>query len=172
MADVVVIDEDLFDMVDRDLQQIQYFERGKALKSAMRGVGNVVKKQTLTKLPMPGYPGDKEGLKPLRKTARVRVIQYSSGRVVTIFGYAYPAGAHGHLLEEGHDMQPHKSSRPRKKVPTKSRVGRPKDYKTVTMGGKIEGKHYIDQADSETKAAQRAALEAGIKSQLPNRGGA
>ena len=139
MASIVTIDDSLLKAIDDDLARIQVFERGAALKKAMGSAAEIVRKRTLGKLPRPGYPGDKPGLKPLRQTLRKKVIQYPSGKTVALVGYAYPAGAHGHLLEEGH-----------------AQAG----------GARIEGRHHLANADSETRQAQRAALEAGVKKAL------
>lgn len=166
----VLIDEDVFRRIEADLGKIEFFRRSGAMRTAMLDVGNVVKKQTKDKLPMADYPGDKAGLKPLRDTLTTKVVEYEGGKTVVMVGYAYPAGAHGHLVEEGHTMKPHKSKAPRRKTPSKSKVGR-KNYSTVGMGGRVLGFHWLELADAETRVQQRSALEAGIKKSLPKSGG-
>lgn len=106
----IEIDKATWDAADAILSKIDKAVRGKAVDQGLRKVGNEVKSKTRTILPKPGYPGDKPGLKPLRETLKVKVVNYRDGAVkVMVVGYTYSrtkgeGGNHGHLLEGGHDI--------------------------------------------------------------------
>jgi hypothetical protein len=90
--------------VDRLLMQIDALSRGPAITKVLRDVGNHIKKSLREILPKPGYPGDKPELVPLRDTVKVKIKNYQGGAVkVMIVGYENPEGAHGHLVEFGHE---------------------------------------------------------------------
>jgi hypothetical protein len=90
---------------DKLLSAIEEQARGAAIGRVLRDAGNLLKKKVREVLPKPGYPGDKAGLKPLRDTVSIKVKNYQGGFFkVLIVGYALPSGAHGHLVEFGHDM--------------------------------------------------------------------
>jgi len=55
------------------LQQIDDLIRGPAITGTLRKMGEQIKREVKAVLPKPGYPGDKEGYKPLRDTLSVRV---------------------------------------------------------------------------------------------------
>jgi hypothetical protein len=100
----IYIDPSAARQADRMLSQIEAQARGAAIDRVLRDAGNLLKKTVREILPKPGYPGDKEGLKPLRDTVTVKVKNYQGGFFkVLIVGYALPAGAHGHLVEFGHE---------------------------------------------------------------------
>jgi len=100
----IKLDESAMKQAEALLMQIPELARGPGINQALREVGNLVKNAVRTLLPKPGYPGDKPGLKPLRDTVKVKIVNYKGGQIkVMIVGYAYPAGAHGHLVEFGHE---------------------------------------------------------------------
>ena len=76
-------------------------ERGTIIPKAIRAVAKVVQKAARQTVPQPGYPGDKPGLKPLRDTIAIKVIEYSRAKVA-IVSPQWPAGAHGWNVEFGH----------------------------------------------------------------------
>lgn len=99
------VDNASWESADRILGQLEQTVRGPAIGQAMRHVLNKIKQKTKQIVPKPGYPGDKPGLTPLRDTLAVKTKNYQDGTVkVGIVGYTYPEGAHGHLLEGGHDL--------------------------------------------------------------------
>ncbi len=99
------VDEASWQEADKMLAQLEQTVRGPAIGTAMRQVLQPLKQKTKQILPKPGYPGDKPELKPLRETLGIRTRNYQDNQIkVAILGYQYPAGAHGHLLEGGHDL--------------------------------------------------------------------
>lgn len=101
----VEFNESDWSAADRELAKLEQTVRGPAIGTAMRKVASDINKQTKAILPKPGYPGDKPELIPLRETLKIKTKNYQGGTVkVVITGYSYPAGAHGHLLEGGHDL--------------------------------------------------------------------
>ena len=99
------IDPSSLRQAERILDQIEQMVRGPAITNVLRGVGNQIKSDVREVLPKPGYPGDKEGLTPLRDTMLVKVKNYSNGAVkVLVTGYRWPEGAHGQPLEAGHHV--------------------------------------------------------------------
>lgn len=172
MPDVVVTSTELLNAIEADLERIEFFHRSAAVKGAMRKVGNMVKARIRGNVPKPGYPGDKPELKPLRDTVGVSVKEYPTGAVVAIVGFRRPAGAHGgDILEEGHVMAPHKGKAVRKRTKQPRSGGRPEHYRKVGMGGRVEGQHYIQQADESSKAEQLAIMDSAIKDALAKQEG-
>lgn len=76
--------------------------RGKKMVAAMRSSGNIVKKEMKRRVPK-GNPDHKPHLKALRDTLAVKVKQHDKG-IYMIAGAQYPAGAHTHLVEKGHEV--------------------------------------------------------------------
>jgi hypothetical protein len=54
-------------------------------------------------MPKARLPGDDPSKKPLRDTIGVVVREYMTAIVIYV-GPQYPAGAHGHLIEFGHNL--------------------------------------------------------------------
>lgn len=126
--------------VERLLTKLPVELRTKALNQAVRAAGRIVANQAKQLCPKPGYRGDKQGLKPLRDTIGVVVRDYANGPAA-IVGPQYPAGAHGHLVEFGHD-----------EVLWGQRTGR-----------RVKPKPFLRPAADQTKSQQQAALIAKIK---------
>lgn len=105
MADAkLFIDPSTLKAAEDILKSIEESARGPAMIKVMREAGKLLENRVKTLLPKPGYPGDKPDLVPLRNTLHTRVRDYQNKAFrVMITGYAYPAGAHGHLVEEGHE---------------------------------------------------------------------
>lgn len=108
-------DKAAFDRIDQVLAAIETNVRGSAMDKGLRAIGRHVKQQTVAVLPKPGYErftrtkgepySDKDGPKPLGQTIKTKIVNYAGGLVkVAIIGYEWPAGAHGHIVETGHDM--------------------------------------------------------------------
>lgn len=130
------ISDDVLQQIDKELAKLSIIQRSPVLKRGLRAAGAIVKKRYRDLIPPPGYAGDKPGLKPLRQTVSDKFIEYPSGRLVEVVGAAYPAGAHAHLLEEGHE---------------KVLWGR-------HVGGSVRAFHYLQQAVAGTQSAQDAAI--------------
>lgn len=99
------LDEKSIRRLDRVLSQIAIELRARELEKATRKGGNVIARAMRRKAPKPGYPGDKPDLKPLKNTIGVVIRRYGRRfvRLVAMIGPQYPAGAHGHLVEFGHE---------------------------------------------------------------------
>lgn len=147
----VEIDDAAFKEADLLLAQIDESVRGRTIGNAMRKVLNEVGKKTKQILPKPGYPGDKPENVPLRDTLRTRTRNYQSGTVkVVLLGYSWPGGAHGHLLEGGHDIV---------KGGTKKAGGR--------VVGYVPPNEYLIKVVRETKDQHSRQLIDAIKKSLP-----
>ncbi|TWU67306.1 Nuclease precursor [Crateriforma conspicua] len=90
---------------DRMLVLLPSEMRYKVLPKAVREAGWVVAHAAREKVRAPGYPGDKPGHAPLRKTIVARVRRYERA-IVAVVGplYILGAGNHGHLVEFGHRL--------------------------------------------------------------------
>ncbi len=111
----IEFDKAAFDRIDTTLAAIETNLRGKAMDRGLRAIGSQVKQKTLAILPKPGYErftrtnnepySDKTGPKPLGQTIKTKIVNYAGGLIkVAIIGYEWPAGAHGWIVENGHDM--------------------------------------------------------------------
>lgn len=77
--------------------------REKYLKQGLRKAGAVVRNEARKRCPKGGpRTGDKEGKKHLADTIRSEQRDYGE-KLVQVIGPEYPAGAHGHLVEFGHE---------------------------------------------------------------------
>lgn len=166
MSTMVIINEAAMDAIDRQLSQFEIIHRLPAVLQGMQLAGKVVEDRAFSKLPGPGYPGDKKGKKPLRDALSTKVKDYPSGRVVSITGYAVPAGAHGHNVEEGHDIvvggtKPQPSAG--RKSPRNSKRGLTGQGR---VAGRVAGRHDLRNAGRETEAQQGAAIERELKQLL------
>lgn len=89
---------------DRDtfalLERVEIGLRGKFASKARKKAGNIAAARMRDLAPKPGYPGDKPGFKPLNET--IRVVDREA-KQATFIGPKYPEGAHGHLVELGHE---------------------------------------------------------------------
>lgn len=108
-------DKAAFDKMDVLLSKIDANLRGSAINNGLRAIGRQIASGTKAALPKPGYERftrpkgiaykDKSEPKPLGQTVKTKIIQHADGLVkVAIIGYEWPAGAHGHLVEMGHDL--------------------------------------------------------------------
>lgn len=107
-------DKAAFDKIDNALAAIETNVRGPAINKGLRAIGAHVKNKTQAILPKAGYTRytrtkgepyqDKSGYKPLEKTIKTKIVGNQGVIRVAVIGYEWPAGAHGHLVEMGHDM--------------------------------------------------------------------
>jgi len=87
--------------VDALLGRLPLEMREKRIKKALKKAIGVVVKEAKRRAPKPGYPGDKPDKKPLKDTIG-SVIRGQGDKIIAVGGPLYPAGAHGHLIEDGH----------------------------------------------------------------------
>lgn len=97
---VVISEQGDFDAL---LRELPVHLAGETLARAVQAAGKPVVAAAKKNVTGPGYKGDKKGLKPLRDTIGMQVRDYGT-TWVAIIGPEYPAGAHGHLVEFGHDI--------------------------------------------------------------------
>lgn len=146
MAVALEINEALFTQIDKELAGIGVVHRTKALKAGIQRAANLVKARYRDYIPLPGYQGDKPGLKPLRNTIKIKVKEFTQGGgVYAIVGAEYPAGAHSHLLEEGHKQVVSRG-------PNKGR-----------HVGFVRGRHPLQRAVDATATDRDAAIINGIR---------
>jgi hypothetical protein len=101
-ASIRVEIKDLLGNVEQKLARIALAARGPALDAAVKAAAKVVIDESKRRVPQPGYSGDKPGLKPLRDTIGHVVRKPRGDKRIAVVGPEYPAGAHGHLVEFGH----------------------------------------------------------------------
>lgn len=89
---------------DKLLKGLPIEMRQKTLVKAVRAAGNIVAKEARRLCPKPGYTGDKPGKIPLNKTIKVVVRSYDNA-IAAFVGPTWPHGAHGHLVEFGHEIK-------------------------------------------------------------------
>lgn len=87
--------EDLFAKLPAEI-------RSKKVISVFRGAGNIVRDQMQSRVPV-GDVTHNKGKKALLSTIKTKVAHYSNG-IFLIVGAQYPAGAHAHLVESGHEI--------------------------------------------------------------------
>lgn len=164
MAATLEINDALFNQIDRELAGLAMIHRAPAVKKGMRNAGDVVKQRVRERLPKPGYPGDKPELKPLRDATAVKVKEYFSGTIVTLVGYEWGAGSHGHNVEEGHAIVTGGTS-PKRNAERKTarKSATPEGRGTGVIRGRVAGRYDIAIAAKATESAQSEAISAGIE---------
>lgn len=141
------INEELLDAIDKELAAIGVMHRMKAMKEGVKNAGKIVEQNYKMRLPLPGYPGDKPGLKPLRNTITTKVKEYSHGIIFGIAGAEYPAGSHHHLVNDGHDIVSRKTSK----------------KKGGAVLGHVPGSHLLEKVIAMTETDRDAAVLNGIR---------
>lgn len=127
----------------RQLDRIDDRLTKRAKLEAVKAAGEVVARRAKQLCPR-GDPADKPDEKPLRDTIDVEVRDYDQ-RALAVIGPQYPAGAHGHLVEYGHDIV--------------TRDGR-------LIGRRAQPKPFVRPAFDETKEEQTAAMQAVVNRTL------
>lgn len=120
----------------------------RAKLEAVKAAGEVVAARAKDLCPR-GDAADKPDAKPLRDTIAVETRDYDQ-RALAVIGPQTPAGAHGHLVENGHEI--------------------------VTRDGKRTGRRarprpFVRPAFDETKDQQQAAMQAVVTRTLQELGG-
>lgn len=111
MSGAISIDIKEFGNTAAVLTNLDIALRGKALVSALRKSGRPVVSRAKSLAPKGGErKGRKAGKKHLRDTITSVVRDYGETKVLVV-GPAYPAGAHGHLVEFGTVARKHKSGK-------------------------------------------------------------
>ena len=125
--------------------------RATGLAKAARAGGNEVAKDARKRAPR-GNPSHKPEKKPLHKTIGTVIREYANGVVMAVVGPKYPEGAHGHLVEEGHEIVT--------KGPEKRRTG---------LFAKI--KKFLAPAGDTTQVQQRNAVYNSLRKTIKEAGG-
>lgn len=106
--DVKVIEPKNLEVI---LEQLPLAMRGKELERALKAGGRVAQRKAKAVAPVglesnrqlwsAKTKAQRQGRKQLKDTIALKYKEYGETRVLMV-GPAYPAGAHGHLVEDGH----------------------------------------------------------------------
>lgn len=133
-------------------------------REMVKAAGEVVAARAKERCPV-GDPTHNPEAKPLRDTIGVVVRDYGD-RALAVVGPEYPAGAHGHLVEYGHDIVPRGQSRS---------VGKGRISGAKRKGGVTKGRArpfpFLRPAFDETQPQQYAAMEAVMRQAIRELGG-
>lgn len=129
------------DDLEQLLTQLPFELRQKALPKALKGGAKVVQKEARSKLPDPGYEGDKDPDRSLKREIKVKSKVYDNG-VVAIVGPTYRGAPHSHLVEYGHTI-------------TAKEVVDGVTYVTTYHGA---ARPYMRQSADETKTQQHSTV--------------
>jgi hypothetical protein len=150
MSVEVKIDEREFANINRILQDLDKRVRKEAVTVGLQNASAIVVNEAKAHVPKPGYPFDKPGKKPLRDTIGFEVRDYPSGTFVAVIGAQYPAGAHAHLVESGHEIW----------LPSPPyKVG----ADTVATGKRTKPVPFMERAADNTQSRQIAAITSTLK---------
>jgi len=155
----VTIKLDGYDELLRKLNSIEKTLSEKVGQEMVRAAGEVVAAKARTLCPV-GDPTHHPENKPLRDTIAVEVRDYGV-RALAVIGPQYPAGAHGHLVEFGHDIVARGES---KNVGKSRRSGAKKKGGLIT--GRTQPQPFMRPAFDSTRCEQLAAMERVINRTL------
>ena len=100
--DTVTITEDID--LESVLEKFPNHMKRTVLRDAVKAAAKIVQKAAKARAPV-GDPSHKPHNKPLAKSIGLIIKRYSNDeKFMAIVGPQRPAGAHGHLLEGGHDI--------------------------------------------------------------------
>lgn len=137
--------------VEAILEQLPKELRVNAMAKAVRAATNVVRKEARRRAPR-GNPAHNPDAKPLYKTIGTKVKAYQNDAVwVGIVGPEYPAGSHGHLVEEGHDIY-------RRGKAGKENSARGKKLPPLSGATRAEAKEFMAPAVDTTGPQQDKAV--------------
>ena len=145
MSVVLTISEREFEQANQLLKTLDLELRQIAVKSGLAKAADIVVAEAKRQVPQPGYPHDRPGKKPLRDTLTKKVDDYPGGTFVATVGAAYPAGAHAHLVHDGHEVW---MPRPPGK----------KGAEAVNLGKKSRENRFLERAADNTSAQQVQAI--------------
>lgn len=142
---MAVLELEGWEELQRALERVDDTLVGRTKLEAVKAAGEVVARQAKALCPR----GESDGEKPLADTIGVEVRDYGE-RALAVIGPEYPAGAHGHLVEQGHEI--------------------------VTWDGRRTGKRatpkpFVRPAFEATKDQQVAAMQAVVSRTLAEIGG-
>lgn len=143
--------------LDAILAQLPIELRGNTLTKAVRAGGRVVVRKAKQLAPK-GDPRHNPGKKALRDTITVITKKYQNGQIhMAVAGPSYPEGAHGHLVDQGHDVKVSRGER--------------KGQAPLTGTARVEGKDFFAPAVDTTKAEQEEAVVSKIVKDIQKHGG-
>jgi DNA/RNA endonuclease G (NUC1) len=137
------------DDLDRLLSQLPLEMRMKAIPKALNSGAKVVQKVAKSKLPDPGYEGDKDPDVSLKREIKVKNKVYENG-VVSVVGPTYRGAPHSHLVEFGHTI-------------TAKEVVDGVTYVTTYHGA---ARPYMRQSADETKPQQQSEIVGILKAEV------
>lgn len=144
--------------LDKVLEQIPWEVRHKAIKSCLAAASRVAVRAAKAAAPRNKDPNHKPANKPLAETITAVYRDYGeSNKFLFIVGPAYPAGAHGHLVEGGHKV-----------VNRKTRAGGQSARYQPKEGRKsfVEGKKWMAPAVDSSRPQQEKAFETKLAKEL------
>lgn len=144
-----------FSQAEALLAKLDAEMRSKAVPKSLERAADIIVAAAQREVPQPGYPGDDPKKKPLRDTIAKEVKTYPSGTVVAVVGPQYPAGAHGHLVHEGHEIW----------LPV---PGYTKGADTVNTGRRSRPDPFLERAADGTTAAQGMAIVSTLRQAAAN----
>jgi len=155
------ISDEWFKQVEDQLVALGNIADNPIVKGGMLAALKATAVKLFQLLPKPGYPGDKPGLKALRDTIEEVVKKYGAkeqvGVLVGLVGFAWGAGSHGHIVEEGHRIAKGGKLRGYSfKNPTKPAAP------SGVVAGFVEGKHYLQKAAELTNNEREDILSSAI----------
>ena len=126
------------------LTQLPIRLRQKVLRQAVRRGARPVRTRARQLVPV-GDTSHNPDSPPLKATISVKVKSYQNDQVaVALVGPRYPQGAHGHLIEGGHDVV--------------VSVGERKGQAPLAGTARVEGKEFMAPASDQTKDLQQQAI--------------
>lgn len=131
-----------YDELLRELDKAEKTLGHEVRREAAKAAGEVVAARARQLCPV-GDPAHEPDKKPLRDTIAVEIRDYGQ-RTLAVIGPQYPAGAHGHLLEYGHEGVA---------------WGKP-------TGRRVGPRPFMRPAFDETKSEQQSAMEGVVADAL------
>lgn len=130
--------------LERLLKQLPIELRAKSLGQAARAGAGAVRTRARKLVPR-GDTRHNPGAPSLHDTISVAVRYYDNDRrAVGVVGPKYPQGAHGHLVEDGHDVKVSRGPR--------------KGQAPLSGTARVPGKEFLAPAVDQTKVQQKQAV--------------
>ena len=160
----VSIQLDGYDELIAEINRIEKELTGDILRDVVGAGGEVVAARA-RQICRRGDPRHKPELKPLADTIEMVTKSYGQ-RAIAVVGPGWPAGAHGHNVEHGHDIVARGQGKNRGR-------GRVKGGKKADklIGGRTKPQPFMRPAFDETYAQQMAAMEAVAARKVRELGG-
>lgn len=141
------------DSLEEVLEKLPLAAREKEVQRALRAGAKLAKDRAAQLAPVPGYKGDKPGKTPLRDTMTIATRSYQGGGVQFVgVGPRWPDGAHGHLVEFGHEIVTKKPNQ-------------------VRTGARVPGKEFVAPAIDQTIDQQTQKIDASLLRAIKRHGG-